>query len=431
MEVDTVAIIGPQSSVMAHVLSHLANELHIPLLSFTALDPSLSPLQYPYFIQTAPSDLYQMTAIADMVNYFGYRQVTAVYSDDDQSRNGITKLGDKLAEKRCKISYKAPVFPEPLATREDVKNALLKVRSMEPRVIVVHTYTTTGLLVFDVAQDLGMMTSGYVWIATAWLSTIIDSKSTTLKTNSTTTLVGVLTLRPHTPDSKRKRAFESRWNQLSNGSIGLNPYGLYAYDAVWIIAYAIKKFLDAGDTVSFSSYLNLIGVEGPTRSLNLGALSIFNGGDKLLTNILETKITGLTGPVAFEKSDDRSPTNPSYDIINMMVTGFRRIGYWSNYSGLSIVSPETLYAKPANLSRLNQHLKSVVWPGGTLHGPRGWAFADNERQLRIGVPNRVSYRDFISQDNNSNMVEGYCIDVFLAALKLLQYQIPHKFITYT
>ncbi|KAK9944405.1 hypothetical protein M0R45_009975 [Rubus argutus] len=51
MESDTVAIIGPQTSVMAHIISHLANELHVPLLSFTALDPTLSSLQYPYFLQ--------------------------------------------------------------------------------------------------------------------------------------------------------------------------------------------------------------------------------------------------------------------------------------------------------------------------------------------------------------------------------------------
>src|ERR1044072_7394969 len=91
---DTVAIIGPQNSVMAHVLSHLANELQVPLLSFTALDPTLTPLQYPYFVQTAPSYLFQMTAVADLIYNFGWRQAIAVYSDDDQSRNGVTVLGD-------------------------------------------------------------------------------------------------------------------------------------------------------------------------------------------------------------------------------------------------------------------------------------------------------------------------------------------------
>ena len=49
MEKDVVAIIGPQSSGIAHVMSHVVNEFHIPLLSFGATDPTLSALQFPYF----------------------------------------------------------------------------------------------------------------------------------------------------------------------------------------------------------------------------------------------------------------------------------------------------------------------------------------------------------------------------------------------
>ncbi|KAJ8752465.1 hypothetical protein K2173_004753 [Erythroxylum novogranatense] len=117
MEMDTVAIISPQSCVMVHVISHLANELHVPLLSFTALDPTVSPLQYPYFIQTAPNDLFQLTAIAEMISYFGWAEVIALFSDDDQARNGMTTLGDQLAARRCRISYKVALPPDPKANR--------------------------------------------------------------------------------------------------------------------------------------------------------------------------------------------------------------------------------------------------------------------------------------------------------------------------
>ncbi|KAJ0949423.1 putative periplasmic binding protein-like I [Helianthus annuus] len=90
MEINMVAVIGPFSSRIAHVLSNLANEVHVPFLSFFALDPTLSPLQYPYFIQTAPNDLYLMTAIAEMISYFGYREVTAIYTDGDQLETACT-----------------------------------------------------------------------------------------------------------------------------------------------------------------------------------------------------------------------------------------------------------------------------------------------------------------------------------------------------
>ncbi|XP_039006309.1 glutamate receptor 3.2-like isoform X2 [Hibiscus syriacus] len=424
METDTVAIIGPQSSGMAHVLSHLANELHVPLLSFTALDPGLSPLQFPFFVQTAPNDKFQMTAIAEMISYFRWAEVIAVFNDDDQNRNGVITLDDELAGRRCRISYKAVLPPDPTATSSDVRRELTKIQMMESRVIVLHTFSGTGLLVFEVAKSLGMMGKGYVWIASTWLSTVLDSTSP-LKPETAKSIRGALTLRPHTPDSKKKRDFISHWNQLSRGSIGFNPYGLYAYDTVWMIARAVKLLLDQGGNISFSNYAHLADAGG--MDLNLSALSIFDGGKQLLKNIIETNVTGLTGPVRFDQ--DRSRINPSYDVINVVKSGYRPVGFWSNHSGLSIMPPETFYGKKPNRSSLNQHLGSVVWPGGGTR-PRGWVFPNNGRQLRIGVPNRVSFRDFVSIVNGTDKVQGYCIDVFLAAIKLMPYAVPYRFIPF-
>ncbi|KAL0348186.1 UNVERIFIED_CONTAM: Glutamate receptor 3.2 [Sesamum angustifolium] len=424
METDTVAIIGPQVSGMAHILSHLANELHVPMLSFTALDPSLSSLQYPYFVQTAPNDLFQMTAIADMISYFGYREVVAIYTDDEQSRGTMTALANKLAERRCKISYKAVLSPEAFATDSEISNELVKVSLMESRVIIVHSYAVIGLKVFYLAHKLRMMEKGYVWIATAWLSTVLDS--TPVSGEVAKSIQGVLTFRPHTPDSKRKNAFISQWNKLSNGSIGLNPYGLYAYDTVWIIANAVKVFLDQGGTISFSNNSNLNGVGG--GNLNLGALSTFDGGSQLLRNILQTNMTGLTGPIAFDS--DKSVIRPAFDILNVVGKGYKQIGYWSNYSGLSVVPPEILYTEAPNRSSSNQQLDHVVWPGQTTVKPRGWVFPYNGRNLRIGVPHRVSYKDFVSKSGSTNEIHGYCIDVFVAAVNLLSYAVPYEFILY-
>lgn len=425
METNKVAIIGPQTSGMAHILSHIANELHVPMLSFTALDPSLSSLQYPYFIQTAPNDLFQMTAIADMISYFGYREVVTIYTDDEQSRGSIIALGDKLAERRCKISYKAVLPPEALATRREIRDALVEVSVMESRVIVVHAYSIIGLRVFDLANKLGMMGKGYVWIATAWMSTVLDSRP--VSGEAAKSIQGALTLRPHTVDSKRKSEFLSRWKRLSNGSIGFNPYGLYAYDTVWMVANAVKLFLDHGGTISFSNASNLSHLGGGT--LNLGALSTFDGGSQLLHNILHTNMTGLTGPIAFDV-DNKSIMHPAFDILNVVGGSYKQIGYWSNYSGLSVVPPEVLYTKERNRSSSSQQLDRTVWPGQTVDKPRGWVFPHNGRQLKIGIPNRVSYKAFVSEDEKTNEIGGYCIDVFLAAINLLSYAVPHKFVLY-
>ncbi|CAN0926969.1 Glutamate receptor 3.2 [Linum grandiflorum] len=422
METDTVAIIGPQSSVLARVLSQITNELHTPLLSFTALDPAMSPRQYPYFIQTAPTDLYMVAAIADIISYYRWPEVILIYNDEDQLRNGMDMLHTLLLHGRSKLSYKAAISLFP--TRSEVQEVVTKLLSMESCVVIVYTHTASGLLVFDVARSLGMLREGYVWIATSWLSNILDSGS--VDAHNATFFHGVLTLRPHTPDSRKKRDFMQRWIHLSNGSIRLNPCGLYAYDTVWMIARAVRLFLDQGNNISFSDNTKLNDLSRGT--LNLKALSKFEGGGKLRNIILQTNMNGLTGPFRF--NSDRSVWHPSYDIINVVRGVSQDIGYWSNHSGLSVVLPETLYGKPQNRSSSNQHLSTVVWPGGGKVVPRGWIFPHNGKPLRIGIPNKSIFRRIVSADNGTNAVHGYCIDVFLAAIRLLPYELPYEFIPF-
>ncbi|OAY71977.1 Glutamate receptor 3.1 [Ananas comosus] len=418
MERDIVAIIGPQSSVLAHVISHVANELKVPLLAFAATDPTLSSLEYPYFVRTTQSDLFQMAAIAELVDYYQWRQAIAIFIDDDYGRNGIDSLNDKLAERQCTISYKAAMRPG--ATKSDITGLLAKVASMESRIIVLHANPDSGVMVFSVAKFLGMMSQGYVWIATDWLSSFLDS-TPYAEPSITDTMQGVLALRQHTPNSKRKSALLSKWK-----SFRLNSYALYAYDAVWTIAYALDSFFSSGGNVSFSNDPNLHDADG--GNLHLEAMSVFNGGQFLLDQIHNVDFVGVTGPIHFDSQGYL--IHPAYDILNIIGTGLRTVGYWSNYSGLSVSSPELLYMKPPNRSAANEELHTVIWPGETATKPRGWVFPNNGKELRIGVPNRVSYREFISEAPGSDVVKGYCVDVFVAAISLLPYPVLYKFIPF-
>ncbi|XP_059294638.1 glutamate receptor 3.6-like [Lycium ferocissimum] len=384
METDTVAIVGPQSSVIAHVVSNIANELQVPLLSFAATDPTLSSLQYPFFVRTSPSDMFQMAAIAEMIDHYEWREVIAIYIDDDFGRNGIAALADELAKRRCSISYKAAMKPD--ATLDDARDVLVQVALRESRIMVVHTYPSKGMEIFSMARTLGMTDNGYVWIATHWLSAFLDT-SGPLPPDKKENLEGAITLRVHTPRSELKQKFVSRWSNLTKeagvtGSSGLSTYGLYAYDTVWLLARAINEFFNQGGNVSFSKDQRL--TEQNSGSLNLDSMSIFNGGKLLLDNIFKVNMTGVTGPYSF--TSDKNLFRPAFEVINVVGTGFRKVGYWSDYSGLSIVPPETLYSKPPNRSSSNQQLHSIIWPGQTTEKPRGWVFPNNGRQLKIGVP---------------------------------------------
>ncbi|KAH6795312.1 hypothetical protein C2S51_036298 [Perilla frutescens var. frutescens] len=425
METDILAVIGPQSSVVAHTVLHVGNELKTPFVSFSATDPTLTTLQFPYFIRATQSDSHQMTGVAEIVDHYGWKEVIVIFLDDDYGRNGLSALDDALSARRCRVTYKAGIPPGDVS-RSDIMDILVKVALAESRIIVLHTNPSSGFTVFSVAHYLGMMDEGYAWIATDWLSSSLDSASPLRSEGLTETLQGVLVLRQYTPDSERKRAFSAQWNKVTGGSLGLSTYGLYAYDTVWLVAHAIDSFFNQGGIISFSNDSNLHTIQG--SKLQLDKMVIFDGGPLLLKNMLESDFVGLTGRIKF--TDDKSLIFPAYEIINVVGTGLHRVGYWSNYSGLSTVAPETLYSRPPNRSSSTQLLNSVLWPGESVKLPRGWVFPNNGKLLRIGVPRRVGFKEFVSQVPGTNNSKGFCIDVFTAAVNLLAYAVPYQFVPY-
>lgn len=275
------------------------------------------------------------------------------------------------------------------------------------------------------AYNLGMIDKGYVWVATGWLVNILESDSP-LPHQTMDTLQGVLVLLQYIPDSDRKRIFLSRWKDLTGGSLGINSYGFHAYDSVWIVAHAIDAFFNQGGVISFSNDSKLQAMNG--GNLHLDAMSVFDDGKLLLDKILETDVIGLIGHLKF--TSDRSLIHPAYDIINVIGTGYRRIGYWSNYSGLSKAPPEMHYTKSRDSLKGSQKLYSVIWPGDTVSKPRRWVFSNHGKLLKGGVPRRESFEEFVKQFNGTNAFQGFCIDMFTAAVELLPYSLSYEFVPF-
>ncbi|KAG8640629.1 hypothetical protein MANES_13G070500v8 [Manihot esculenta] len=422
LEEQVVAIIGPQSSGIAHMIAEIANGLQVPQVSYAATDPTLSALQFPFFVRTTQSDSYQMTAMADLIGFYGWKEIIAIYVDDDSGRNGVAALDDQLEKQMAKI-YKLRLSINFDDT--EIMDLLKQSKLLGPRVYVVHLNPDPRLRFFSVAQKLQMMNDNYVWLATDWLSTTIDSFSQINQT-SLSALQGVVGLRQHIPESSKKKAFLSRWRvtqEKGSASSEMNSYGLQAYDTVWTVAYAIDRFIDEFKNITFSSNDKLNDMK--TSDLQLGKLKIFSNGSSLLNKILQMNFTGLSGHIQF--NEDRNIESGGYDVINIAHMSINIVGYWSNISGFSILPPDTRQGKQTNYSRVDQKLQKITWPGGKTERPRGWVIADNERPLVIGVPYRASFVDFVTEVNKSHKIEGYCIDVFLEARKLVPYDVPYRF----
>ncbi|KAG7034969.1 Glutamate receptor 3.7, partial [Cucurbita argyrosperma subsp. argyrosperma] len=418
LEKDVVAIVGPQSSVVAHMVLQITNNLQVPLISYAATDATLSALQFPFFLRTTHSDSDQMTALAELIDFYEWKEVIMIFVDDDYGRNGISTLTDEL-DKMFKISHKIPL-PSLFHLRE-ITDILNKSKLLGPRVYIVHVNPDPKLRIFKIAHQLNMMTSDYVWLATDWLSTTLDSILPMNKT-SLNILQGVVVLRQHTPESSQKTTL---WSRLRNYS--LNVYALSAYDTIQVLARSIDKFLNEGRSITFSLKNKFHDLN--TTKMPLGKLKVFDDGALLLSILLQTKFTGLSG--RFEFNSDRNIISRGYEVLNIDQTGLGTVGYWSNITGFTIQSPETLKQKRISYTHLNQTLGNVTWPGGKTARPRGWVIADNERPLIIGVPLRVSFVEFVSVTNGSNKnIEGYCIDLFNEARKLVPYDVPYRFIPF-
>ncbi|MCO5585910.1 hypothetical protein L7F22_039844 [Adiantum nelumboides] len=431
---EVVAVVGPQSTTVSHFVAHMGGATQVPLVSFAATDPSLSEFQYPYFFRVAHTDAMQMQAIASFIGHYGWREVVVLYTDDDFGTNGAAALSDALEPVGAHLVQKAALTAG--INKTSVGNILTELVGMQTRVFVVHTSETLGLMIFSEAKYLGMMSAGFVWVVSDSIAGMLGSAS--LDARVLSTLQGVIGIRGYyPPDSSQVQSLLSQWKNLStaeNESISLNVYGLYAYDAVWTIAHALDKYIKYGLNFTFKGPIFSFNDSGGTSEL--AQLSILQGGPLLRTHILQTNFVGTSGLIQLNSKGDL--VRSAFEIINVVGEQLRVVSYWTNETQLLASPPDIL------TDGLVDHLGSVdsqvapfqvLWPGDSSETPRGWVLPKNGRPLRIAVPKKAGFKQFVNwpaenSTNSTTLFHGFCIDVFQNALKYLPYIVPYTFVLY-
>ncbi|XP_045803815.1 glutamate receptor 3.7-like [Trifolium pratense] len=425
LEQGVAAIIGPQSSAIAHSISQIADAVKVPLISYAATDPTLSSLQFPLFFRTVQSDSEQMVAMANLIDFNGWKEVIVVFLDDDYGRNGVSALSDELENRRLKIAHKLALSIH--FDLDEITKLLNQTKVFNPRVFVVHINPDPRLRIFSIAHKLQMMTSEYVWLVTDWLAATLHSFSPANQ-KSLSVVEGVVGLRQHIPDSRKKRDFVFRWKKMQKEGVAntsLNSYGFFAYDTVWAVAHSIDKFLKVHDNITFSLRDNNMVPHTEGIGIQLEKLKIFANGSDFVNILSLSNFSGVSGQIQF--SSDRNVISSGYDVININQMKIKRVGYWSNHSGFSVVPPEVLAKKKHPRVSVDQKLENITWLGGKTERPRGWVIADNAKPLRIGVPRRASFVEFVTELQDSHKIQGYCIDIFMKALEFIPYEIPFVF----
>ncbi|PIN22004.1 Glutamate-gated kainate-type ion channel receptor subunit GluR5 [Handroanthus impetiginosus] len=370
-DVKVDAIIGPQKSLQANFVMDLGDRARIPIISFSATSPSLIP-QTSYFVQTAQSDADQVQAIASIAEAF-------------QS-----------------------AFPKS-ASDDVITKELYKMMSMQTRVFVVHTSQSLGTRVFLKAKEIGMMSEGYAWIVTSGLTDLFNM----VDSDVAEAMQGVLGVKPLIPKSKELQSFTSRLIRmfLQADDLDIKPadasvFGLWAYDTLSALAMAAERVGNNGTT----SMKNKANVD-PRCTFALG---ISETGPKLLQELLATRFKGLAGE--FNLVNGQLKQTP-YQIVNIVERAERDVGIW----------------KPsAEVSRIT--FRTIIWPGDSKVAPRGWEFPANGKKLRIGVPQKPGFNEFLKVETdpstNRTEVRGYYKDIFDSVMATLPYAIPHEYVPY-
>ncbi|KFK24274.1 hypothetical protein AALP_AAs46602U000200 [Arabis alpina] len=409
------AIIGPRSSMQAEFMIKLANKSQVPTITFSATSPFLTSINNPYFVRSTLDDSYQVGAIAAIVKYFGWRQVVAIYVNNELGHGMIPYLYGALQD----VEVHPNVISEE-ASDDQIAKELYKLMTMQTRVFVVHMDSSLGIRVFRKAKEIGMMEEGYVWLATNGMTHMMRHND---HGRSLETVEGVLGVRSLVPESKELEDFRLRWkrkfekeNPTTGDEAELNVFALWAYDSITALAMAAEK-----------SSTNTLGYDNRSVSSNnrtdLGNIGISRYGPSLVKAISDVRFKGLAGEFTLIDGQLESST---FEIINFIGSTEKVIGFWTHSNGLVKANSNKTW------ERLLQN-DMVIWPGKSKVVPRGWESPTKGKKLRVGVPVKGGFLNFIEAQNidpitNATTPKGYSIDIFEAALKKLPYSvIPQYF----
>ncbi|KAL6216360.1 hypothetical protein ACLB2K_009583 [Fragaria x ananassa] len=287
----------------------LGEEAHVPIISFSATSPSLTSLSSPYFFQFAQNDSSQVKAISAIVKAFGWRQVVPIYVDTSSGEAVIPYLTDALEEVNARVAYRRVIFPT--ATDDQIEKELYKLKTMQTRVFVLYMTPELWSKLVHKANEIGMMTEGYVWITT-------NGMTNSLKTIEFLNFIdGVLGVETYVPMTKQLQEFMSRWHRQIQkdtpvriiSGLNLDVFSLWASHATFALAMAIEQVY--GSTSSIVPEDTNV---ASNKATDLESVAVSQHGPKLRKALLATKFQGIAGDFSLIDGQLQAST---FQIVNI------------------------------------------------------------------------------------------------------------------
>ncbi|KAK7373399.1 hypothetical protein VNO80_06806 [Phaseolus coccineus] len=393
-----LAIIATITHNEATLASKLNDKIkNIPILSLispVARSEQVSPL-LPYFIQVGYNTNLHMQCIAAIVGEYRWRKVTAIYECDNRfsSYPGMLlnlSYSRRLVGSEIDNHVPLPSLSSLFDPNSTIENEFNRLKSKSNRVfLIVHTSLELGNLLFEKANQMGLMGKGSVWIIPDGIAGNLDSVNPSAILN----MQGVIGFKTHFLETSKefrrlKFKFRRRFVLEFPEEENINPssFALQSYKATWEVAQAARE----------------------------------SQGKLTLEQLLKSNIS----------RNEKLRQSPTLKIINVIGKSYRELALWSpaGFSqSLVTEQPTEINTKSASSGVLSK----VYWPGGMQFVPEGWAHS-TKGKLKIGVPAEGAYTDFVNVEYDMNgsiaSITGFSIDVFKAAVHYLPYDLNFGFV---
>nr|GMD14228.1 glutamate receptor 1.2-like [Ipomoea batatas] len=364
-------------------LATLADKARVPLLSFSSIP---SPKGHPFFVQISEDEGTEFLGIAAFIEHRRGKLIL-IYEDTDDGRSSVLFLGKTLQHTNARVIYKIAISP--LSRDLEVIEELAKIIRMKPSIFIVHLSPSLASLLFLNANRLGMVSEGYVWILTSKSMNFLHS----LDVKVVESMQGLIGFKSYIPASSKLENFTLRWRRKSGE---VNVHGIWAYDAIWALSLAVEK---------------------------LGSRNGILDGDSILNEILRCRFTGLGGEFQLVNGKLMSRT---YEIMNVIEKGFKRVGFWTLDEGFS-KSIDPFFVERHELS-------TIISPRLSSTTRKGWPDQIKPAKLRVGIPLNARFKQFTAlnfyPETGAVEATGFSLDVFLEAMARIEVSVPYEFVPF-
>ncbi|KAL5710470.1 hypothetical protein ACHQM5_021027 [Ranunculus cassubicifolius] len=408
------AIIGSETWSQAALVAEVANETQVPMLSFASpsVAPPIASLRWPFLVKMASNDTLQIKCIASIVGSYRWTRVIAIYEDSYVTDSGfLTLLSEELQIVGSDIEHwlTFPAYSSLSDPKTYIHNELVKLDNKQSRVFVlVGSSLELAYCILTEAKRIGLVGNNSVWITTDSVANLLSVVNSTV----ISTMQGLIGLKTYFSETIPSYIdFSVHFRNLFQSFDPKDPkpepgfYALRAYDTVYTVALAI---------------------EGSSINKNINTSQTL-----LLENILASNFTGLSGNIQFQ--DRELSCSTTYEIVNVVGRTYPTLKFWSLEHGFSdgFVDERDRETTIGGGDNRTMHVLGarVYWPGGLERVPLGWKTPTETEPLIIGVPGNASFEDFVRVKNGEDPV-GLSIDVFNEVVKLLNYDLPHRFVPF-